>query len=125
MSTLNSPAPPIPKTNIPAGSHWVDLTKPDTVVVLDQPDGQRCAALGGIMAARMKFLGAKAVVVAGAGRVRDINELNGLGFCVGFLDSVLIFDRNSDGHIRSGGERRQPWVPELKRSHMPLTYRFQ
>ncbi len=38
--------------------------------------------MGGIMAARMKYIGASAVVVTGAGRVRDVTELNSLGLPV-------------------------------------------
>ncbi|KAI9049066.1 hypothetical protein LZ554_006914 [Drepanopeziza brunnea f. sp. 'monogermtubi'] len=59
--------------NIPSGKHFVDLTKPDTIVVMQQPQGQKCAILGGIMALRMEVLNAKGIVVNG--RVRDIEEL--------------------------------------------------
>jgi regulator of RNase E activity RraA len=74
-----------PDVNIPAGKHWVDLTEPETIVVMAQPEGQKCAVLGGIMALRMKVLGAKGVVVNG--RVRDVVELGETGlpvswFCV-------------------------------------------
>ncbi|CAF3505381.1 unnamed protein product [Fusarium graminearum] len=62
-----------PQRNIPEGTHWVDLTEPGTIVVLKQPDGQKNAVCGGIMAIRMKVCQAKGVVVAG--RVRDIQEL--------------------------------------------------
>ncbi|ODH48890.1 hypothetical protein GX48_04938 [Paracoccidioides brasiliensis] len=58
---------------IPAGSHWVDWAQPGTVVVIEQPAGQYCAAVGGIMALRMKVLGVKGVVVNG--RIRDMAEL--------------------------------------------------
>ena len=60
-------------SNIPANTHYVDLTPPDTFVVMSQPSGQTCAALGGIMASRMKSRGAKGIVVGG--RVRDLTEL--------------------------------------------------
>jgi len=40
------------------------------------------------MAARMKHLGAMAVVVTGAGRVRDVTELNSLGLPVDSYPSV-------------------------------------
>jgi regulator of RNase E activity RraA len=43
-------------------------------VVISQPPGQSCAVVGGIMAARMKILGAQGVVVDG--RVRDLVALN-------------------------------------------------
>ena len=84
LSTSESSSWPIPEPNIPEERHWVDLTKPDTVVIVDQPQGQHCAVMGGIMAARMKYLGAKAVIVTGAGRVRDMNELNSLALPVRF-----------------------------------------
>jgi regulator of RNase E activity RraA len=62
-----------PTANIPQGKHWVDLTQPETVVVISQPKGQICAAIGGIMALRMKML--NAVGVVSYGRVRDVEEL--------------------------------------------------
>lgn len=60
---------------IPPDTHWVDWAQPGTVVLIEQPAGQYCAALGGIMAARMKVLGVKAAFVNG--RVRDLAELRG------------------------------------------------
>ncbi|KAL6241135.1 hypothetical protein RBB50_012039 [Rhinocladiella similis] len=65
-------APPADNT-IPKGSHWVDLTEAGSVVVIDQPEGQKCAAVGGIMAQRMKVRGVAACIVGG--RVRDMAEL--------------------------------------------------
>ncbi|EXJ82486.1 hypothetical protein A1O3_06299 [Capronia epimyces CBS 606.96] len=65
-------APPAENT-VPKGSHWVDLTEAGTVVVIDQPEGQKCAAVGGIMAQRMKARGVAGCVVGG--RVRDMAEL--------------------------------------------------
>jgi regulator of RNase E activity RraA len=62
-----------PIANIPEGKHWVDLTEAETFVVISQPKGQICAALGGIMALRMKMLNAAGVVAHG--RVRDVDEL--------------------------------------------------
>ncbi|TVY62880.1 hypothetical protein LSUE1_G008526, partial [Lachnellula suecica] len=44
----------LPEGNIPKGSHYVDLTEEGTVVVMQQPLGQKCAVLGGIMALRMR-----------------------------------------------------------------------
>ncbi|EFR03843.1 DlpA domain-containing protein [Nannizzia gypsea CBS 118893] len=64
----------------PPGTHWVDNTDPNTIVLLDQPPGQKCAILGGIMASRMKVRGAKGAMVNG--RVRDLAELRSLGFPV-------------------------------------------
>lgn len=78
----NEPTPDdIPAENaIPPGTHWVDSSQPDTIALLDQPVGQRCAILGGIMATRMKVLGVRAVVVNG--RVRDMAELKKAGLSV-------------------------------------------
>jgi regulator of RNase E activity RraA len=70
----------LPPGNIPSGKHYVDLTEPDTIVVLSQPQDQKCAVLGGIMALRMKILNAKGVVVHG--RVRDVEELKSTGLPV-------------------------------------------
>ena len=58
---------------IPKGGHWVDMTETDTIMVIEQPGGQSCAAIGGIMAQKMKSNGVTACVVDG--RVRDIAEL--------------------------------------------------
>ncbi|KAH7419081.1 ribonuclease E inhibitor RraA/Dimethylmenaquinone methyltransferase [Cadophora sp. MPI-SDFR-AT-0126] len=66
-----------PDANIPSGKHYVDDTQPGTIVVMKQPDGQKCAVLGGIMAIRMKVLNAKGVVISG--RARDIVELESTG----------------------------------------------
>lgn len=84
-----------PEPNIPSGKHYVDLTAPETIVVISQPKGQICAALGGIMALRMKISSARGVVVHG--RVRDVEELASSGlpvslpfmtdlFCVTFAE---------------------------------------
>ncbi|KAL4908157.1 hypothetical protein BDW74DRAFT_97687 [Aspergillus multicolor] len=59
----------------PAGTHWVDNTEPNTIVLISQPPGQHCAVIGGIMAVRMKALGVKGVVVDG--RIRDLSEIQG------------------------------------------------
>lgn len=68
---------------IPKGSHWVDLTEAGSIVVIDQPEGQKCAAVGGIMAARMKVRGVAGCIVGG--RVRDIVELKGSELPVSLL----------------------------------------
>ncbi len=70
----------IAESNIPADAHYVDLTKPDTIVIMSQPKCQSCAVLGGIMALRMKTLGGQGVVAGG--RVRDLTELRSLDFPV-------------------------------------------
>ena len=72
----------LPPGNIPSGQHYVDLTEPGSIVVLSQPEGQKCAVLGGIMALRMKVLNAKGVVVHG--RVRDVEELKSTGLPVSY-----------------------------------------
>ncbi|KIW26115.1 uncharacterized protein PV07_09242 [Cladophialophora immunda] len=64
---------PPAENSIPKGSHWVDLTEPGTIVVIDQPQDQKCAAVGGIMAQRMKVRGVAGCIVGG--RVRDLAEL--------------------------------------------------
>ncbi|KFA76739.1 hypothetical protein S40288_07823 [Stachybotrys chartarum IBT 40288] len=66
-----------PAGNIPADTHWADVTKPGTLVVLKQPPGQINAVCGGIMALRMKVLGAKGILTAG--RIRDLEELRSTG----------------------------------------------
>jgi regulator of RNase E activity RraA len=63
-------------SNIPKDTPYADLTTPNTILVVSQPVGQSCAVVGGIMAARMCHLGAKAVVVDG--RVRDLRTLRDL-----------------------------------------------
>ncbi|KAH8668129.1 ribonuclease E inhibitor RraA/Dimethylmenaquinone methyltransferase [Tricladium varicosporioides] len=67
----------LPPENVPPGKHYVDLTEAGTIVVMSQPEGQKCAILGGIMALRMKILNAQGVVVNG--RVRDVVELGSTG----------------------------------------------
>ncbi|KAI5301570.1 hypothetical protein KEM56_001590 [Ascosphaera pollenicola] len=80
-STPAGEIPQYPAENlIPKDTHWADCVKPNTVVVIEQPAGQHCAAVGGIMATRMGVLGAKGVVVDG--RVRDMQELEGSGIAV-------------------------------------------
>ncbi|CRG84756.1 V-type H+-transporting ATPase subunit I [Talaromyces islandicus] len=77
------PAPAVenPEVNgFPSGKHWVDWTQPGTITVINQPPGQYCAVLGGIMAARMSYLGVKGVVANG--RVRDLAELSNSGLHV-------------------------------------------
>lgn len=72
-SAPESAAPPSAEHVVPKGSHWVDLTELGTIVVIDQPADQKCAAVGGIMAQRMKIRGVAGCVVGG--RVRDMAEL--------------------------------------------------
>lgn len=65
---------------ISKGSHWVDETEEDTVLVIEQPPDQTCAVIGGIMATRMKTKGLQGCVVGG--RVRDLAELKKSGLPV-------------------------------------------
>ena len=67
---------------VPDGKHWVDMTEEGTIVVIDQPEGQSCAAIGGIMANRMKTNGVEGCVVGG--RIRDLAELKASGLPVSF-----------------------------------------
>jgi len=75
--------PPLTESDlgvVPKGKHWVDMADKGTVVVIEQPSGQTCAALGGIMATRMKVRGVEACIVGG--RVRDLAELRKSGLPV-------------------------------------------
>ena len=81
---------PEDKHGFPAGTHWVDWAEPGTIAVIDQPDGQHCAVLGGIMAVRMKYMGLQGAVVNG--RVRDLGEIMGcrLPVCFPFLSFFVL-----------------------------------
>jgi regulator of RNase E activity RraA len=63
-----------PESNLPDSRPWSDWTERDNIMVVSQPPGQACAVVGGIMAARVKHLGAQGLIVDG--RVRDIVALN-------------------------------------------------
>ena len=81
----SSDVPPLADSDpgaVPKGKHWVDMVDEGTVVVIEQPPGQTCAAIGGIMAARMKTRGVEACLVGG--RVRDLAELRKTGLPVSF-----------------------------------------
>lgn len=75
---------------IPKGSHWADITKGDTILVVEQPRHQTCAAVGGIMASRMKFRGLVGCVVSG--RVRDLSELKASGLPVSLKCPLLPYE---------------------------------
>ncbi|KAI8935391.1 hypothetical protein NX059_007973 [Plenodomus lindquistii] len=62
-----------PPCNLTDSRPYADYTEKGTIVVISQPAGQSCAVVGGIMAARIKYLGAEGVVVDG--RVRDLTAL--------------------------------------------------
>lgn len=77
-ATPSFPNPaPLPKSapepNLKVSGPWSDYTERDSIVVISQPAGQSCAVVGGIMAARAKYLGAQGLVVDG--RVRDLVSL--------------------------------------------------
>ena len=79
-SSGTDPLPDSDASAIPSGQHWADLTEEGTIVMIEQPEGQSCAALGGILALRMKSMGAVGCVVGG--RVRDLGELKTCGLSV-------------------------------------------
>lgn len=70
------------KHGFPKGSHWADLTDAGTILVIEQPSHQTCAAVGGIMATRMKVKELLGCVVGG--RVRDLGELRRSGLPVSY-----------------------------------------
>jgi regulator of RNase E activity RraA len=69
-----SPPQDLPASNLTDARPWADWTEKDSIVVISQPANQSCAVIGGIMAARAKYLGAQGLVVDG--RVRDVVALN-------------------------------------------------
>ncbi|RVX76023.1 hypothetical protein B0A52_00380 [Exophiala mesophila] len=71
---------PATENTVPKASHWVDMTEAGTIVVIEQPPGQKCAAVGGIMAQRMKVRQVAGCVVGG--RVRDFAELRDSGLAI-------------------------------------------
>ncbi|TAQ87407.1 hypothetical protein B7494_g4266 [Chlorociboria aeruginascens] len=77
-----------PASNIPAGKHWADLGKPNTIVFISQPRGQKNACVGGIMALRLQVLGLKGVLVDG--RVRDVVELESTGLPIWALATSTV-----------------------------------
>jgi hypothetical protein len=85
-SDLVDPLPADSPNAIPKSSHWADETDPGTVVVIDQPEGQANAALGGILALRMAMKGVLGAVVSG--RVRDLEELQNSGLPVSSISSI-------------------------------------
>ncbi|PWY87312.1 RraA-like protein [Aspergillus sclerotioniger CBS 115572] len=77
----NAPSSPTPTPSpIPPQTHWSDLTTPNTILIITQPNDQHCAVVGGIMAQRMKYRGVSGVVVSG--RVRDMAELRASGLSI-------------------------------------------
>ena len=58
------------ESNIPKNRHWTECPAPGSVVLIQQPQGQSCALIGDLIAARLKLRGSLGVVAAG--RIRDI-----------------------------------------------------
>ncbi|KAK5062913.1 hypothetical protein LTR84_004989 [Exophiala bonariae] len=58
------------ESNIPANMHWTECTAEGSVVLIKQPEGQICALIGDLIAARLKLRGTLGIVAAG--RIRDI-----------------------------------------------------
>lgn len=77
-----------PLSNMTDGRPYADYTEGGTIVVISQPAGQSCAVVGGIMAVRMKYLGAEGLVVDG--RVRDLAALNATQLPVWSKDTSII-----------------------------------
>ena len=75
---INGPEalPKASSSNISPGSQWSDLVQRDTVVVIQQPEGQTCAVVGGIHALNIDRKGARGILVSG--RIRDVGELRKL-----------------------------------------------
>ncbi|KAF2493486.1 RraA-like protein [Lophium mytilinum] len=96
-----TPFQDLPEPNITPGTPYADLATPDTVVVLSQPAGQKCAVMGGIMAVRMKKLGVKGVVVDG--RVRDLGTCGEVGIPVWSKATSTI----------GAGAESKPWARDV------------
>lgn len=64
-------------SKVPEDKHWADVVPPNTILIQSQPEGQKNAVLGGIMAARLQVLGVKGVITHG--RIRDLTELKNIG----------------------------------------------
>jgi hypothetical protein len=70
----SKPLPVFAESQIPSGVQWSDLASPGSIVVIQQPEGQRNAVVGGIHMMRLAAKEVKALVVEG--RVRDLRELD-------------------------------------------------
>lgn len=103
-----------PPGNIANDMHWADLTVPGTIVVIKQPEGQKNAVCGGIMALRLAMLGAKGIVVLG--RARDVAELRDTGLPVRLSSLItVVFQRDQLSQKRCGPCIACP-LPAIKRS---------
>lgn len=68
---VSAPAPP---------KHFADSAEPGKIMYIQQPKDMYSACFGGLMAARLKMIGASGVVLDG--RFRDIQEIQELGLPV-------------------------------------------
>ena len=68
--------------------HFVDYNQAGGVMYIQQPKGLQSACWGGLMSTRAKFLQAEGVIVDG--RIRDIQEHNGIKFPVSI--TIIIYD---------------------------------
>lgn len=98
LDTTTAP-PENESQSIPKGSHWVDETEEGTVLVIEQPTHHTCAAVGGIMAIRMKVRGLQGCVVGG--RVRDMTELEKSGLPVSIPYTMCPFSGVKSNHVCS------------------------
>ena len=120
-NSITSPLPESGPGAIPKGQHWVDLTDEGTVVVIEQPEGQSCAAIGGIMALRMKTRGAMGCVVGG--RVRDLEELNNCGLPVSAPGTVnRIWKPKASAPVLVGHAPSMPGQVCLRSSLYPVWF---
>lgn len=80
LSISEACAPEAGIENIKPGTQWSDLAEPRSIVLIQQPEGQRNAAAGGIHMLRLAKKGVKALVVDG--RIRDQREVRNLDLLV-------------------------------------------
>ncbi|OLL21936.1 4-hydroxy-4-methyl-2-oxoglutarate aldolase, partial [Neolecta irregularis DAH-3] len=68
---------PIDDTTSPKiEGHWIDKVRPGSVIVISQPEPHFVAMVGGILAARAKYLGAKGIIIDGY--FRDVEEIENM-----------------------------------------------
>jgi regulator of RNase E activity RraA len=76
-STVPDPLPQGHPSAIPKDAHWVDLTPPHHIVLIESAPNSYAASIGGIMALRMSLNNVRACLISG--RARDLSELNATG----------------------------------------------
>ena len=77
----NSSLPRSHLANLAMAGPWSDLVEPNSIVVVQQPEGQKNAVVGGIHMERLRQRGVRALVVDG--RIRDMDELAEIPLAVG------------------------------------------